>query len=116
MSPERPPSQDGGPMLESPSLIMSSMPIESSHVILQQHIQYSNQGIGGGGGGDGGGGGGGGGGIVINGNGVATGSGGGSRNVNGQGPVAVEQTGSSKLLVLQQTSENYIAASEYNRN
>ncbi|XP_055700056.1 uncharacterized protein DDB_G0280205 isoform X3 [Phlebotomus papatasi] len=116
MSPERPPSQDGGPMLESPSLIMSSMPIESSHVILQQHIQYSNQGIGGGGGGGGGGdgGGGGGGGIVINGNGVATGSGGGSRNVNGQGPVAVEQTGSSKLLVLQQTSENYIAATNEN--
>uniref|UniRef100_A0A7G3AWH3 Putative serine/threonine-protein kinase ddb isoform x1 n=1 Tax=Lutzomyia longipalpis TaxID=7200 RepID=A0A7G3AWH3_LUTLO len=108
MSPERPPSQDGGPMLESPSLIMSSMPIESSHVILQQHIQYSNPGIGGGG--DGGGGGGGH--IVINGNGMATGSGGGSRSVNGQGVVAAgEQTGSSKLLVLQQTGENYIAAS-----
>ncbi|XP_059619893.1 uncharacterized protein LOC132263894 isoform X2 [Phlebotomus argentipes] len=111
MSPERPPSQDGGPMLESPNLIMSSMPIESSHVILQQHIQYSNPGIGGGGGG--GDGGGGGGHIVINGNGVATGSGG-SRSVNGQGTVAVEQTGSSKLLVLQQTSDNYIAATNEN--
>uniref|UniRef100_A0A1L8DMZ5 Putative serine/threonine-protein kinase ddb g0282963 isoform x1 n=1 Tax=Nyssomyia neivai TaxID=330878 RepID=A0A1L8DMZ5_9DIPT len=104
MSPERPPSQDGGPMLESPSLIMSSMPIESSHVILQQHIQYSNQGIGGGG--DGGGH------LVINGNGLAAGSGAG-RSVNGQGAVG-EQTGSSKLLVLQQSGENYIAATNEN--
>ncbi|GAB0091520.1 hypothetical protein DMENIID0001_063730 [Sergentomyia squamirostris] len=108
MSPERPPSQDGGPMLESPSLIMSSMPIESSHVILQQHIQYSNQG---GGGGDGGGGGN----IVINGNGaVVANGGGGSRSVNGQGAVSVDQSGSSKLLVLQQSGENYIAATNEN--
>lgn len=42
MSPERPPSSDGGPILESPNMVLSSIPIESGHV-LQQHQQQRQQ-------------------------------------------------------------------------
>lgn len=39
MSPERPPSSDGGPILESPNMVLSSIPIESGHVLQQQQHQ-----------------------------------------------------------------------------
>lgn len=39
MSPERPPSSDGGPILESPNMVLSTIPIESGHVVLQQQNQ-----------------------------------------------------------------------------
>lgn len=42
MSPERPPSSDGGPILESPNMVLSSIPIESGHV-LQQQQQHQQQ-------------------------------------------------------------------------
>lgn len=38
MSPERPPSSDGGPILESPNMVLSSIPIESGHVLQQQQM------------------------------------------------------------------------------
>lgn len=43
MSPERPPSSDGGPALESPNMVLSSIPIESGHVLQQQHHQQIPQ-------------------------------------------------------------------------
>ncbi|XP_037051527.1 uncharacterized protein LOC119085200 isoform X2 [Bradysia coprophila] len=43
MSPERPPSSDGGPALESPNMVLSSIPIESGHVLQQQHHQQIQQ-------------------------------------------------------------------------
>lgn len=41
MSPERP--SDGGPILESPNMVLSSIPIESGHALQQQHQQQMPQ-------------------------------------------------------------------------
>lgn len=43
MSPERPPSSDGGPILESPNMVLSTIPIESGHVLQQQHQPQPQQ-------------------------------------------------------------------------
>lgn len=97
MSPERPPSIDGGPILESPNVVLSSVPIESGHIILQQ--QNGNH-------------------VIANGNygsytTISTSPP--SSTIVHQQPSpssAASSTPSSKLLVLQpnQLNENYVTS------